>query len=365
MRRAPAIVLDANERRYLEKCASGRRTAARLVLRAKIILLAAEGIENREIAEQLDTSRPTVGLWRQRYAEMGRVGIEKDAPRGGRPNDARQAAEKRIIETTTREKPRKATQWSTRSLAKKLGVSRTMVLRVWQANGLKPHLHRTFKLSNDPDFESKLIDVVGLYLNPPEHAMVFSVDEKSQIQALDRTQPGLPIKKGRCGTMTHDYKRNGTTTLFAAMDTLEGNVLSSCMPRHRHQEFIRFLNQIDQQTPADLAIHLILDNYGTHKHAKVRRWLKQHPRFHFHFIPTSSSWLNVVERFFRDLTTDRIRRDSFTSVPHLIAAIHDYIDAHNEDPQPFIWTAEAGKILEKVGRARTALISQQQRGSLH
>lgn len=365
MRRAAVIVLDSDERKFLEKWAKGRRTPARLVLRAKIILLAAEGTENQQIAERVGSSRQTVGLWRQRYFEMRRAGIEKDAPRGGRPSDTRQAAEKRIIETTTREKPRKATQWSTRTLAKKLGVSRTMVLRVWQANGLKPHLHRTFKLSNDPDFESKLIDVVGLYLNPPDHAMVFSVDEKSQIQALDRTQPGLPIKKGRCGTMTHDYKRNGTTTLFAAIDTLEGNVLSSCMPRHRHQEFIRFLNQIDRETPSDLAIHLILDNYATHKHDKVQRWLKKHPRFRFHFIPTSSSWLNVVERFFRDLTTDRIRRDSFTCVPDLIAAIHDYIDAHNEDPKPFIWTAEASKILEKVGRARNALISQQQRGSLH
>jgi len=365
MRRAPVISLDVEERRYLERWAGGRRTAARLVLRAKIILLAADGIENQQIAERLDTSRQTVGLWRQRYVEKGRAGIEKDAPRGGRPNDARRAAERRIIEVTTQEKPRKATQWSTRSLAKKLGLSRAMVHRVWQANGLKPHLSRTFKLSNDPEFESKLVDVVGLYLNPPEHAMVLSVDEKSQIQALDRTQPGLPIKKGRCGTMTHDYKRNGTTTLFAAMDTLEGNVLSSCMPRHRHQEFIRFLNQIDRQTPSDLAVHLILDNYGTHKHAKVKAWLQRHPRFRFHFIPTSSSWLNVVERFFRDLTTDRIRRDSFGSVPELVAAIQDYIDAHNEDPQPFIWTAEADKILEKIGRARRAQISQQQRETLH
>ena len=365
MRKASVVVVDENERRYLEKCAAGRRTPARLVLRAKIILLAAEGTENQQIAERLDTSRQTVGLWRQRYVELGRAGIEKDAPRGGRPSDARQAVERQIIETTTQKKPRKATHWSTRTLAKKLGVSRAMVHRVWQANGLKPHLYRTFKLSKDPDFESKLIDVVGLYLNPPEKAMVFSVDEKSQIQALDRTQPGLPIKKGRCGTMTHDYKRNGTTTLFAAIDTLDGNVLSNCMPRHRHQEFIRFLNQIDRETPSDLAIHLILDNYGTHKHDKVQKWLQKHSRFRFHFIPTSSSWLNVVERFFRDLTTDRIRRDSFSSVPDLIAAIQDYIDAHNEDPRPFIWTAEADKILEKVGRARAALLSQQQRETLH
>ncbi len=365
MRKAPVIVLTPEDRDYLGKCAKGRRTPARLVMRAKIILLAADGMENQQIAERLDTSRQTVGLWRQRYEEKGREGIEKDAPRGGRPSDARHAAEKRIIEATTRKKPKNATHWSTRTLAEKLGFSRAMVHRVWQANGLKPHLFRTFKLSNDPDFESKLVDVVGLYLNPPEHAMVFSVDEKSQIQALDRTQPGLPIKKGRCGTMTHDYKRNGTTTLFAAIDTLEGNVLSSCMPRHRHQEFIKFLNQIDRETPTELAIHLIMDNYGTHKHANVKRWLQKHPRFHFHFIPTSSSWLNVVERFFRDITTNRIRRDSFGSVPELIKAIQEYIDDHNEDPRPFIWTAEADKILEKVGRARQALIRQEQRETLH
>lgn len=364
MRKAPVIVLDSEEKRLLEKWASGRRTEARLVLRAKIVLLAGDGLENLEIADQLGTSRQTVGLWRMRYAESGRAGIEKDAPRGGRPDQARRAAEQRIIEMTTQQKPRNATQWSTRLLAQKLGVSRTMVHRVWQANGLKPHLSRSFKLSNDPDFEAKLVDVVGLYLNPPDHAMVFSVDEKSQIQALDRTQPGLPIKKGRCGTMTHDYKRNGTTTLFAAMEILEGNVLSRCMPRHRHQEFLRFLNQIDRETPSDLAIHLILDNYQTHKHPNVKRWCEKHPRFQFHFIPTSSSWLNVVERFFRDLTTRRIRRDSFTSVAELERTIKEYISVHNEDPQPFIWTAEADKILEKVGRARRAL-SQEQRGTLH
>ena len=364
MRRAAVIVLGSEQKGLLEKWAKGRRTAARLVLRARIVLLAAEGLENLEIAARLETSRQTVGLWRQRYATDGRAGIEKDAPRGGRPDQARRAAERRIIEMTTQQKPRNATQWSTRTLAQELGVSRAMVHRVWQANGLKPHLSRSFKLSNDPEFEAKLVDVVGLYLNPPEHAMVFSVDEKSQIQALDRTQPGLPIKKGRCGTMTHDYKRNGTTTLFAAMEVLEGNVLSSCMPRHRHQEFLRFLNQIDRETPSDLAIHLILDNYQTHKHPKVKRWCAKHPRFHFHFIPTSSSWLNVVERFFRDLTTKRIRRGSFTSVAELEQAIRQYIDIHNEDPQPFIWTAEADKILEKVGRARRTL-SQEQRETLH
>lgn len=358
MRKARVITLGAEEREQLRKDANSRRSEARLVLRAKIVLLAAEGLENLEIAQRLNTSRQTVGMWRQRYGEMGRTGIVKDAPRGGRPNTTRAAAERRIIQATTQDKPRKATHWSTRSLAQKLGLSRAMVHRVWVANGLKPHLHRTFKISNDPEFESKLIDVVGLYLNPPEHAFVFSLDEKSQIQALDRTQPGLPIKKGRCGTMTHDYKRNGTTTLFAAIDTLEGTVLSRCMARHRHQEFIKFLNHIDRQTPSDVAIHVILDNYGTHKHANVRRWLERHPRFKFHFTPTSSSWVNIVERFFRDLTTNRIRHDSFHSVAELEAAIEDYIAAHNEDPQPFIWTAAADRILEKVGRARTALKSR-------
>jgi transposase len=226
---------------------------------------------------------------------------------------------------------------------------------VWKAHGLQPHRVRNFKLRKDPRLVEKLVDVVGLYLNPPEHALVLCADEKSQIQALDRTQPGLPIKKGRCGTMTHDYKRYGTTTLFAALDMLAGSVISECMPRHRHQEWIRFLNKIDRETPQGFDLHLILDNYSTHKHLNVRRWLKRHPRFHMHFIPTSSSWLNMVERFFRELTTKRIRRGSFTSVDQLEAAIRDFIDHHNERPLPYVWTAEADKIIEKVGRARLAL----------
>jgi len=325
------------------------------VPRSKIILLAEQGRENREIAAELGTSQPTVGLWRRRFAEHGLSGIEKDAPRGGRPPKTRQALERQIIHKTTQEKPENATHWSTRSLAKEMGIHHLMVHRVWYAHGLKPHLVKTFKLSNDPRFIEKLRDVVGLYLNPPDHALVFSVDEKSQIQALDRTQPGLPLKVGRCGTMTHDYKRNGTTTLFAAIEMAEGRVIASCMPRHRHQEWIKFLNQIDRETPQDLDLHLIADNYSTHKHPKVKAWLKRHPRFHMHFIPTSSSWLNVIERFFNKLTNNRIRRGVFTSVADLVAAIEDFIAQHNESPAPYVWTARVEEILEKVGRARAAL----------
>ena len=355
MRVAPLIQLSPNDRMTLEQMARGRRTPVRLVLRAKIILLAAEGLENREIAAKVNASKPTVGLWRARYAKLGLAGIEKDASRPGRPRQDRRDLEQRIVQMTTQEKPRNATHWSTRSLAGVLKIDHVLVHRVWKAHGLLPHRVRSFKLSKDKNFVKKLIDVVGLYLNPPEHALVLCADEKSQIQALDRTQPGLPIKKGRCGTMTHDYKRYGTTTLFAALDMLEGRVISECMPRHRHQEWIRFLDKIDRETPPGFDLHLRVDNYSTHKHAKVQRWLARHPRFHMHFIPTSSSWLNMVERFFRELTTKRIRRGSFTSVDDLIAAICDYIDHHNENPMPYIWTATAESIIEKVGRARLAL----------
>jgi transposase len=365
MRRAPVITLNERERATLQKLAQGRRTPARLVLRAKIVLLAADGCENRDIAAQIGATRQTVGQWRERYREFGLAGIEKDAPRGGRPANIRSAIERQIIDKTTREKPRNATHWTSRTLAREIGTSHQTIQRVWKANGLKPHRTRSFKLSNDPDFEAKLIDVVGLYLNPPERALVFSADEKSQIQALDRTQPGLPLKRGRCGTLTHDYKRNGTTTLFAAMEILEGKVISQCMARHRHQEWLRFLRQIDHECPEGFEIHLILDNYATHKHPNVLAWLKRHPRFHCHFIPTSSSWLNIIERFFRELTSKRVRRGSFGSVAELVRAICDYIEQHNENPLPFVWTAEADKIISKVGRAKAALISQQQTGPLH
>ena len=325
------------------------------MLRAQIVLQATAGIANNTIAQSLGTDRLLVGKWRRRFVEKGLAGIEKDAPRGGRPPVSRQAMAARIIEWTTQKKPTHATHWSCRMLARELGTSSAMVNRVWRANGLKPHLIRSFKLSNDKQFIEKVVDVVGLYLNPPEHALVLCVDEKTQIQALDRTQPSLPLKKGRCGTMTHDYKRNGTTTLFAALNVAEGKLIGTCMEKHRHQEWIKFLKQIDEQTPSDLDLHLIADNYCTHKHPKVKNWLKRHPRFHMHFIPTSSSWLNLVERWFREITDKRIRRGVFRSVPELTDAIMAYIDAHNADPQSFEWTAKAEDIIEKVRHAREVL----------
>jgi transposase len=357
MRVAPQITLTDEQRVTLLRWSRGRSTPTRLVRRARIVLLAAEGWENLEIATELDIERTIVGRWRRRFAQQGLAGLEKDAPRGGRKPDTGLAA--KIIEYTTQRRPPQATHWSTNSLAQELGVSQSRVSRVWRANGLKPHLARTFKVSNDRQFVAKLIDVVGLYLNPPEKALVLCADEKSQIQALDRTQPGLPLKKGRCGTMTHDYVRNGTTTLFAALDVAEGKLIGTCMSRHRHQEWIKFLKLIEVETPADLDLHLIVDNYATHKHPKVKSWLKRHPRFHLHFIPTSSSWLNLVERWFREITDKRIRRGVFHSVQQLIAAIDAFIKDHNEHPRSFVWTAKAEAILEKVRRARAVLDKMQ------
>jgi transposase len=355
MRIAPIIELTEKEQKALTRLVRGRRTEVRVVKRAQLVLAAARGLENRQIAKDLSLTRETVGRWRSRFAEKRVDGITKDLPRGGRNPTKKSKVEGRIIRKTTREKPRNATHWSTRTLAKDLGVSQSMVQRVWKANGLKPHLVKTFKVSNDPHFEEKLRDVVGLYLNPPENSLVISADEKTSIQALDRTQPGLPLIKGRCGTMTHDYKRNGTTTLFAAMELGQGRVIATCMKRHRHQEWIKFLKMIDEQTPAELDLHVIVDNYATHKHEKVKRWIKRHPRFHMHFIPTSSSWLNVVEGFFRNLDEKRLKRDAFRSVPQLIDAIMEYIRNHNDDPRPIVWTKAADDILEKVGRARAKL----------
>ncbi len=359
MRVAIPIKLDGKERKILQRWSRGRSTPARLVLRGKIVLLAAEGKQNKDIASELAVDRSIVGRWRSRFAQHGVAGIEKDAPRGGRKPTQRNKLARLIIKKTTKETPPNATHWSTRSLAKTLGISQSMVHRVWKANGLKPHLSRTFKVSNDPHFVEKLIDVVGLYLNPPDHALVLCVDEKSQIQALDRTQPGLPLKKGRCGTMTHDYKRNGTTTLFAALDVAEGRLIGQCMNRHRHQEWIKFLKLIDTETPKELDLHLIVDNYATHKHPKVKSWLKRHSRFHMHFTPTASSWLNLVERWFREITDKRIRRGTFNNVKQLQQAITDYIDEHNEEPKAFKWTAKAETILKKVRRARAVLDKRQ------
>jgi transposase len=323
--------------------------------RAKIVLLAAQGERNEVIAESLGMHRHQASRWRRRFVEKRLAGIEKDLSRGGRKPRKREQVTPLIIETTTQTKPANATHWSVRTLGEKLGIDKSMVHRVWQASGLKPHLSKTFKVSNDKKFIEKVIDVVGLYLNPPEHALVLCADEKTSVQALDRTQPGLPIVKGRLGTMTHDYKRNGTTTLFAALEMAEGSVIATCMDRHRHQEWIKFLNLIDCQTPAKLDLHLIVDNYATHKHPKVKAWLKRHPRFYFHFVPTSSSWLNLVERWFRDLTDKQIRRGVFKSVADLIAAIQAYVDYHNDHPKPFVWTAKAEDIIAKYRRAKAVL----------
>src|ERR1700674_423301 len=355
MKTAPVIILTADERQKLAAWSRGRSTPTRLVLRARIVLAAATGTMNQDIAIQCGTSKKTVSLWRNRFVELRLAGIENDARRPGRTPAIPSSTVEAILRNTTQEKPVAATHWSTRTMAKAVGVSKATVSRIWRANGLKPHLSKTFKVSNDPRFAEKLRDVVGLYLNPPEHALVLSCDEKSQIQALDRTQKGLPLVPGRCGTMTHDYKRNGTTTLFAAVNVAEGKVIGTCQPKHRHQEWIKFLKLIDAETPPELDLHLIVDNYATHKHPKVNAWLRRHPRFHVHFIPTSSSWLNLVERWFREITDKRIRRGTFQNVNQLIAAIQEFIQHHNQNSKPFVWTAQTETILAKVARARATL----------
>jgi transposase len=323
--------------------------------RVRVVLLANEGQQDIEIAQALGISRQKSARWRGRFLQLGFAGLEHDAPRPGPKKRHSKQKITAIVQKTLSSVPKNATQWSTRTMALAVGISAASVRRIWSAHGLKPHLTRTFKLSKDKAFQEKLEDIVGLYMSPPEHALVISCDEKSQIQALDRTQPGLPLKKGRAGTMTHDYVRNGTTTLFAALNTLDGTVLSMNLPRHRHQEWLKFLQLIDEQTPAEKALHLIVDNYATHKHPRVKKWLLRHPRFHLHFTPTSASWLNAVERFFRDITVNRIRRGVFHSVAELEEAIAAYIKAHNSSPKPFIWTASATDILEKVKRAQRKL----------
>lgn len=356
MRVAPEIILTDAERVELTKLVRSGRTSVRLAQRARIVLLAAQGLQNQAIAEQLGVGRVQVSRWRTRYAAARLAGIERDLPRGAPPAKVDVT---RLVELTTQGKPEAATHWSTRKMAAVLGVSAASVSRHWRANGLKPHLVRGFKVSRDPEFIQKLEDIVGLYMSPPEHALVLCCDEKSQVQALDRTQPGLPMKKGRAATMTHDYKRNGTTTLFAALNVLDGQVIGQCQPRHTHTEWLKFLRQIDRATPKGKALHLIVDNYATHKHPKVLAWLKKHPRFHMHFTPTSASWMNMIERFFRDITTARLRRGVFTNVPELVAAIEEYIAHHNENPKPFIWTKSARDILQKVIRANSRLSSKQ------
>jgi transposase len=361
MRVAPEIVLTEEERVELTKLSKSRLTSVRLAERARMILLAADGMQNQEIGEQLGVGRIQVARWRGRYAQLRLAGIERDLPRGAPPAKVDVA---RLVELTTQSKPKAATHWSTRTMAAELGISSSSVSRHWRANGLKPHLVRGFKVSRDPRFVEKLEDIVGLYMSPPEHALVLCCDEKSQVQALDRTQPGLPLKKGRAATMTHDYKRNGTTTLFAALSVLDGQVIGQCLQRHTHAEWLKFLRKIDRETPKDKTLHLIADNYATHKHPAVLAWLDKHPRFVMHFTPTSASWLNMVERFFRDITTERLRRGVFTSVPELVAAIDEYIAHHNTEPKPFIWTKSARDILQKVIRANSRL-SSKQNAALH
>ena len=355
MRVAPLVTISQSQQETLQQWARSRSLPGRQIERARVVLLAAEGKTDLEIAASLSISNQKAARWRKRFLQLGLAGLVKDAPRPGRKPAISAKRKAELIRRTTQSKPANATHWSTRTMAAEMGVSEATVRRIWHAHGLKPHLVESFKISKDKHFAEKLEDIVGLYLNPPEHAIVMCVDEKSQIQALDRTQPGLPLKKGRCGTMTHDYKRNGTATLFAALNVADGTVISMCDDRHRHQEWLQFLRVIDQLTPAGKALHLIADNYATHKHAKVQRWLHRHPRFHVHFTPTSSSWLNMVERFFRDLTQNRLRRGVFRDVEELIMAIGDYIDRHNQNPKPFIWTAKASDILEKVKRARRSL----------
>ncbi len=349
------VALNAEDRNALVGWVRARTTSQRLALRARIVLRAAEGQDNSRIAREVDTSRPTVVLWRRRFAAGGLAALQQEAPGRGRPPAIPAATVQAIVRATTQTTPKGATHWSTRTMAHAFGVSNATVARLWHAHGLQPHRVKPFKLSRDPHFAEKLRDVVGLYLDPPDKALVLCVDEKAQVQALDRTQPGLPLKKGRCGTMTHDYKRNGTTTLFAALSMLDGRVLRACYPKHRNGEFRQFLQHIDAHTPPALALHLIVDNYGTHTHPKVRRWLAKHPRFHLHFTPTSSSWLNLVERWFRELTTKRIRHGVFKSVPDLIAAIEEYVQVHNANPKPFVWTKSVDAILEKVGRCKAIL----------
>ena len=354
-RHAPSIILSPDERVILESWSRGRSIPHRQVLRACIVLMATDGVTSQGIAIRLRVSRPTVQLWRERFLALRLAGLEKDAPRPGRKARIGREKIRAIVEATLHTTPPDATHWSTRTMARAQRVSEATVRRIWRQHNLKPHLVETFKLSRDKQFVEKLRDVVGLYLNPPDKALVLCVDEKSQIQALDRTQPLLPLRPGIPARQTHDYKRNGTTTLFAALSLLDGKVIGDCMPRHRHQEFIRFLKRIDAETPAGLDLHLIMDNYGTHKHPRVKTWLARHGRFHLHFTPTSSSWLNLIERWFAELTRKRIRRGTFHNVRALIEAIMNYVENHNQNPQVFVWSAPVERILSKITKCKEAL----------
>lgn len=355
MREACCLWLSAADRARLAAVAADRNSPQKHVWRARIVLLSAKQVGTVEIMRRTGKAKPSVWRWQTRYLEAGVDGLLRDKTRPARiPKLAGDLVE-RVVARTLEPPPGEVTQWTVRLMARAAGISSASVQRIWQQHGLQPHRLRTFKLSNDPAFASKLREVVGLYADPPAHAVVLSVDEKSQIQALDRTQPGLPMKKGRAGTMTHDYKRNGTTTLFAALNVLDGRVIGQCMQRHRHQEFIRFLNRIERDVPAGKLVHVILDNYATHKHPKVRAWLARHERWTFHYTPTSASWLNAVEGFFAKLTRRRLKRGVFHSLVDLQAAINRYLAEHNQAPKPFVWTAEPEAILAKVKRGHQTL----------
>jgi len=349
------IVLNEPDRIELESWVTAHRTPQQVAQRCRIVLSAAQGLPDNAIAKTFQINYKTAALWRQRFIREGPDCLWEVAPGRGRKAHYTVRKIKTIIQATTQTLPPGATQWSCRTMAEAQGVSKATVNRIWQSHHLQPHRTKPFKLSRDPHFLEKLTDVVGLYLNPPEKALVLCVDEKSQIQALDRTQPGLPMKKGRCGTMTHDYKRNGTTTLFAALELAQGKVVGQCYARHRHQEFLQFLKRLDAEFPANLKLHVVMDNYGTHKHPRVQGWLKRHPRFAPHFVPTSSSWLNLVERWFGELTGKRVRRGTFISVPDLVAAIEEFMAVWNQNPKPFVWKATVDSIVEKLGRCRQTL----------
>lgn len=350
-----SLKLSDSDRKALERLVANRNTAAKIVWRARIVLATARGLKTSAIVRETGKDKTTVWRWQRRFVAAGVEGLMRDKTRkpGTPPLSAELKA--KVLAKTATETPPNATHWSARSIAKEFDISYTSVQRIWREAGIKPHLVKTFKISNDPEFEEKVTDVVGLYMNPPDKALVLCVDEKSQIQALDRSQPGLPLKPGRAATMTHDYKRHGTTTLFAALDVKSGFVVGECLPRHRAKEFLRFLRKIDRATKKSLDLHLVLDNYGTHKTPEVKAWLAKHPRFHLHFTPTGASWMNLVERFFAEITTKRIRRGVFQSVAALEQAIHEYLDRHNAAPKPFVWTKSANTILAKEARAKDKL----------
>jgi transposase len=357
MRSGISISLSPCDRDRLDRIIKDRNSAQKHSWRAEIVVLTSEGVGTNEIMRRTGTSKTCVWRWQERFMQEGVEGLLRDKTRPSRIPPLAPEVTDRVVARTLEDPPGETTHWTALMMASEVGISVSSVQRIWRSHGLQPHRVRQFKLSNDPKFVEKLRDVVGLYVSPPAHAIVLSFDEKSQIQALDRSQPGLPLKKGRAGTMTHDYKRNGTTTLFAALNVLDGTVIGRNMQRHRHQEFIRFLNLIEAQVPAGKAIHVILDNYAAHKHPKVREWLGRHPRFTFHFTPTSCSWLNAVEGFFAKLTNRRLKRGVFHSLIDLQAAINRFLAEHNESPKPFVWTADPDKIIAAVRRGHQVLDS--------